>query len=165
MLPWDSNIAIKLILSYSVRQYNPTLRTDLFYTNNCIINHGASDSSIHPPGKSGLFFSFFETSGLFFSIFKNRLKVHIIFHQKYSTRFIKDISKDMPCGTAAGLLLIEHLWAKKFKETAMKKHGVLLVNTFISPEALVSLGTELAEGARNAGKALDYYELQGGVCG
>ena len=47
----------------------------------------------------------------------------------------------------------------------MKKHGVLLVNTFISPEALVSLGTELAEGARNAGKALDYYELQGGVCG
>ena len=152
---WDSNIAIKLILSYSVRQYNPTLRTDLFYTNNCIINHGASDSSIHPPGKSGLFFS----------IFKNRLKVHIIFHQKYSTRFIKDISKDMPCGTAAGLLLIEHLWAKKFKETAMKKHGVLLVNTFISPEALVSLGTELAEGARNAGKALDYYELQGGVCG
>ena len=86
-------------------------------------------------------------------------------HFGLSQTQIKDISKDLPRGTAAGLLLIEHLWAKKFKETAMKKHGVLLVNTFISPEALVSLGTELAEGARTAEKALDYYELQGGVCG
>jgi hypothetical protein len=48
------------------------------------------------------------------------------------------------------------------KETATKKHGVLLANSFISPAALVSLGTELAEGAKIAGKALDYYELRGG---
>ncbi|MGB9175641.1 MAG: DUF1269 domain-containing protein [Methanoregula sp.] len=78
---------------------------------------------------------------------------------------IRDITKEMPSGTAAGFLLIEHLWAKKFKETAMKKHGILLANSFISPAALVSLGTELAEGAKTAEKALDQYELQGGVCG
>jgi uncharacterized membrane protein len=78
---------------------------------------------------------------------------------------IRDIAKDVPAGTAAGFLLIEHLWAKKFKEIAMKKQGVLLASSFISPGALVSLGTELAEGAKTAEKALDYYELQGGVCG
>lgn len=66
---------------------------------------------------------------------------------------VKDIAKDMPNGTAAGLLLLEHLWAKKFKEIAMEKHGVVLANGFISPLALVTLGAELAEGAKAAEKA------------
>ena len=34
---------------------------------------------------------------------------------------VKEIAKNIPNGTAAGFLLIEHLWAKKFKEIAMKK--------------------------------------------
>lgn len=78
---------------------------------------------------------------------------------------IKDIAKDLPNNTAAGLLLIEHLWAKKFKEIAMKKHGVVLANGFISPLALVELGAELAEGAIIADRAHDIYELKGGLCG
>ncbi len=65
---------------------------------------------------------------------------------------IKGIAKDMPNDTAAGLLLIEHLWAKKFKEIARKQHGVVLANGFIVPEALVALGAELAEGAKTAEK-------------
>lgn len=65
---------------------------------------------------------------------------------------IKGIAKEMPNGTAAGLLLIEHLWAKKFKEIARKQHGVVLANGFIVPEALVALGAELAEGAKTAEK-------------
>jgi uncharacterized membrane protein len=65
---------------------------------------------------------------------------------------IKNIAKDMPNGTAAGFLLIEHLWAKTFKELAMEKHGVVLANGFISPQALVALGAELAEGAKTAEK-------------
>lgn len=65
---------------------------------------------------------------------------------------IKGIAKEMPNGTAAGLLLIEHLWAKKFKEIARKQHGVVLANGFITPEALVVIGAELAEGARTADK-------------
>ncbi len=65
---------------------------------------------------------------------------------------IKGIAKDMPKGTAAGFLLIEHLWAKKFKEIAMEKHGVVLANGFISPLAFVALGAELAEGKKTAAK-------------
>ncbi len=48
--------------------------------------------------------------------------------------------------------LIEHLWAKTFKELAMEKHGVVLANGFISPASLVALGAELAEGAKAAEK-------------
>jgi uncharacterized membrane protein len=65
---------------------------------------------------------------------------------------IKDIAKNMPKGTAAGFLLIEHLWAKRFKEIAMEKHGVVLANGFISPMAFVALGAELAEGKKTAAK-------------
>jgi len=65
---------------------------------------------------------------------------------------IKDIAKNMPKGTAAGFLLLEHLWAKKFKEIAMEKHGVVLANGFISPQAFIALGAELAEGKNTAAK-------------
>ena len=69
-----------------------------------------------------------------------------------STEQIKGIAKKMPNGTAAGFLLIEHLWAKTFKELAMEKHGVVLANGFISPASLVALGAELADGAKAAEK-------------
>jgi uncharacterized membrane protein len=61
---------------------------------------------------------------------------------------IKEIAKNIPNETAAGFLLIEHLWAKKFKEIAMKQHGVLLANGFITLDSLVALGASLAEGAK-----------------
>jgi uncharacterized membrane protein len=63
---------------------------------------------------------------------------------------IRGIARDMPMGTAAGLLLIEHLWAKEFKEIGRKLHGSVLANAFITPESLVALGTKLADGARAA---------------
>ena len=69
-----------------------------------------------------------------------------------SKKQIKDIAKEIPQGTAAGFLLIEHLWAKKFKEIALKQHGVLLANGFITLDSLVALGANLAEGARAAEK-------------
>jgi len=65
---------------------------------------------------------------------------------------ISKIAKDMPKETAAGFLLVEHLWAKKFKEIAMKQHGVLLANGFITMDSLVALGANLAEGAKAAAK-------------
>ena len=65
---------------------------------------------------------------------------------------IKRIAKDMRKGTAAALMLIEHLWAKEFKEIGRKMDGVVLANTFITPEALVALGAKLAEGAKAAKK-------------
>lgn len=65
---------------------------------------------------------------------------------------IMEIAKDIPKGTAAGFLLVEHLWAKKLKELVLKQDGVVLAQGFIQPGALVALGAELAEGAKAAEK-------------
>jgi hypothetical protein len=67
-----------------------------------------------------------------------------------SQKQIKDIAKNIPNETYAGMLLIEHLWAKKFKELAMKKNAVLLANGFITMDSLVAMGAYLAEGAKAA---------------
>ena len=69
-----------------------------------------------------------------------------------SQRQIEDIGDDMPDGTAAVFLLIEHLWAKRFKEIARAQDGVVLADGFVSPEALVTIGALLAEGAEVAEK-------------
>jgi uncharacterized membrane protein len=63
---------------------------------------------------------------------------------------IMRIAHDIPNGTAAGILLIEHLWAKRLKEISMKQDGVVLAEGFIRPVALVALGAELASGAKTA---------------
>ena len=63
---------------------------------------------------------------------------------------VKQIADSVPPGTAVGFLLLEHLWAKRFKEIAMNQEGILLANAFISPQALVGLGAQLAEGAQVA---------------
>jgi uncharacterized membrane protein len=67
-----------------------------------------------------------------------------------STEQVKQIADSVPPGTAVGFMLLEHLWAKRFKEIAMNQEGILLANAFISPVALVGLGAQLAEGARVA---------------
>jgi uncharacterized membrane protein len=61
-----------------------------------------------------------------------------------------EIAQRMPNNTAAGLLLIEHLWAKNLKEIARNQDGVVLAQGIIEPSALVALGSELAEGAETA---------------
>jgi uncharacterized membrane protein len=63
---------------------------------------------------------------------------------------IRNIADNMPNGTAAGLMLVEHLWAKKLKEIASKQDGILLANAFITPQTLIAIGAELAEGAKMA---------------
>ena len=65
---------------------------------------------------------------------------------------IREIARNIPNGTAAGFLLVEHLWAKKFKEIALAQDGVLLANGFITPDSLIALGSELAEGVKAAEK-------------
>lgn len=77
-----------------------------------------------------------------------------MYHKEFglSKKQVEDIAKDMPNGTAAGLLLIEHLWAKKFKEIALKQQGVLLANGFITMDSLVAVGAHLADGAKAAKK-------------
>lgn len=63
---------------------------------------------------------------------------------------VRQIAEGVPPGTTVGFLLLEHLWAKRFKEIALNQEGILLANAFISPMALVGLGAQLAEGARVA---------------
>ena len=65
---------------------------------------------------------------------------------------IREIARNIPNGTAAGFLLVEHLWAKRFKEIALAQDGVLLANGFITPDSLIALGAELAEGVKAAEK-------------
>lgn len=65
---------------------------------------------------------------------------------------IKDIAQNIPRNSAAGFLLVEHLWAKKLKELALKQDGVLLANGFITVDSLIALGAYLAEGAKAAEK-------------
>jgi len=69
-----------------------------------------------------------------------------------SSEQVMDIAKNIPNGTAAGILLFEHLWAKKLKEIAIKQDGIVLAQGVIEPRALVALGAELAEGAKAAEK-------------
>jgi uncharacterized membrane protein len=65
---------------------------------------------------------------------------------------IMNVAMDIPKGTAAGILLFEHVWAKKLKELVIKQDGLVLAQGIIEPIALVALGAELAEGARAAEK-------------
>ena len=65
---------------------------------------------------------------------------------------VMDIAEEIPNGTAASIVLFEHLWAKKLKEIAIKVDGVVLAQGVIEPRALVALGSELAEGAKAAEK-------------
>jgi uncharacterized membrane protein len=65
---------------------------------------------------------------------------------------IMDIAKGIPNGTAASVLLFEHLWAKRLKELVIKAGGIVLAQGVIEPTALVALGSELAEGAKVAEK-------------
>ncbi|MEN6342248.1 MAG: hypothetical protein ABFC89_06770 [Methanospirillum sp.] len=63
---------------------------------------------------------------------------------------VREIAEGIPRGSAAGFALIEHLYAKRLKEIAMKQDGVFLANNFINPLAFVGLGAVIAEGARAA---------------
>ncbi len=63
---------------------------------------------------------------------------------------IRDIAEGMSNNTAAAFILIEHLWAKKLKEIARAQDGTLLANGLVSPEALVTIGALLEEGAEAA---------------
>ena len=64
---------------------------------------------------------------------------------------VKDIADKIPNGTALGFVLIEHLWPR-FKEIAFSKNAVLLANGFITRDALIDMGAQLAEGAKAADK-------------
>ncbi|HIH94869.1 TPA: DUF1269 domain-containing protein, partial [Methanosarcina acetivorans] len=50
-----------------------------------------------------------------------------------------------PEGTAAAVLIIEHLWAKQLKQAIKDAGGVLVSQGMLTPELLALVGQELAE--------------------
>ena len=65
---------------------------------------------------------------------------------------IMEITEAIPENNAAGLLIIEHLWAKKLKQAIGEAGGVLVSQGMITPELLALVGEELAEAVEAADK-------------
>jgi len=65
-------------------------------------------------------------------------------HAGLSLQDIQDIGLDLEPGTAAAVLLVEHRWAKGFRDAVIDAGGRLLAEGFVSADGLMTLGTELA---------------------
>lgn len=57
---------------------------------------------------------------------------------------IMELAKDMPVGSACVVAMIEHQWAKPFKEKLQNTGVVILASGLIRPTSLVMLGAEFA---------------------
>ena len=53
----------------------------------------------------------------------------------------------MPADSSALIMLFEHLWAKKLRNTLNSRGGVLLNQQIIKADTLAELGSKLAEGS------------------
>ncbi len=58
---------------------------------------------------------------------------------------ILEITEAIPDGTAAAMLIIEHLWAKSLKQAIRDAGGILVSQGMLTPELLMAVGEELAE--------------------
>jgi hypothetical protein len=56
---------------------------------------------------------------------------------------IEGIAAALPAGHSAGLLLVEHVWARRFKSAVRDAGGVPLGEGFLTPEVVASVGAEL----------------------
>jgi hypothetical protein len=56
-----------------------------------------------------------------------------------------DIATDLPTGTAALVLAVEHLWAAPLAAAIREARGVVLGKTMVTPEKLIDLGFALRE--------------------
>jgi hypothetical protein len=59
-------------------------------------------------------------------------------------------------GASAGVLLVEHVWAKRFKTAVRDAGGVPLGEGFLTPEAIAAVAAELGAMA----EALDEVEVE-----
>lgn len=65
---------------------------------------------------------------------------------------ILEITEAIPEGTAAAIVIIEHLWAKSLKQAVRDAGGVLVSQGMFTPELLIAVGEELAEEVKFAEK-------------
>jgi len=60
------------------------------------------------------------------------------------TESLASIADDIPRGGAGMLLVLEHTWAIGFRDAVRASGGILIAQDFLSPEALITLGAEIA---------------------
>jgi len=58
-------------------------------------------------------------------------------------RDVKNVAKDIPRNSSALFMLVEHLWAKKIKESLVNAGGVMLAQGMLTPELVVKVGAAL----------------------
>jgi hypothetical protein len=56
---------------------------------------------------------------------------------------VEGIAASLPVGHSAGILLVEHVWARRFKSAVRDAGGVPLGEGFLTPEAVASVAAEL----------------------
>ncbi len=54
------------------------------------------------------------------------------------------IAADIPAGGAALMVVVEHKWAIPFRDAIRNQGGILIAQDFLSPEAMITLGAEIA---------------------
>ncbi len=57
---------------------------------------------------------------------------------------IQSIADQIPVGGGALLMLVEHTWLIPLRNAIRAKGGIILAQQFLSPEALIAMGAELA---------------------
>ena len=70
-----------------------------------------------------------------------------------------DVIEEIPNGTAAALILLEHQWAVPLRDAIARAGGFRIADAFISPLDLIELGMVTAE------EALDLHALETGAVG
>jgi hypothetical protein len=76
-----------------------------------------------------------------------------------SSEQVQQMGQDLPYGGSAILILFEHVWAVRLKETLMNAGGQLIAQGLLSPEALALGGTTLEDAMAAAQKIEDEAEL------
>lgn len=61
-----------------------------------------------------------------------------------SAEDIQDIADDIPPGTTALMVLLEHRWAVPLKEALIQAGGVVIAQGMVRPEDLIAFGADLA---------------------
>jgi uncharacterized membrane protein len=56
---------------------------------------------------------------------------------------LRSLAQELLPGTAAGFVLLEHLWAKHLREAVREAGGLPLAEGFLTPEALAPVAAEL----------------------
>lgn len=73
-----------------------------------------------------------------------------------SSADIQSIAADVPPGSTALMVLIEHLWAIDLKNAVQQAGGVVLAQGMVRPEEIVAYGAGIADAATATADAMEY---------